>query len=265
MKDFILLIPCYNNPEGLIKSILSIEYSVEKFELLIVDDGSNIALNDEKFKKLKSGVCIEVLRLAENKGIVNALNAGLTRLKNRSDYKYIARLDAGDTCHPDRFTKQVNFLDQHPEIALLGTWCRFVDGNSNKGYDYITKTKHEDIVKEMHYKCSFIHPTVMFRKEITDTIGLYPTTFPHAEDYAFFWEIIKERKSEILPQILTFINFSRKNISALNYSEQLNSRINIIQKFGTIKIYKMAGIFLLKLKRFTPLSIIQFLKLNLSR
>lgn len=257
--DFVVLIPCYNNQKGLSDALQSISYPPEKFEVLIVDDGSTVPLEEQDLKK-HCRALIRVIRLDQNRGILSALNTGLNVLKQRTGISYIARLDAGDSCHEQRFYKQVDYLDKHPDIALLASWARFENTATGKGYDYITKTRHEDIVKEMHYKCSFIHPSVMFRKEILANVGVYPDQYPHAEDYAFFWRILKAYKGAVLPEKLVTISFSEKNVSAENYKKQLNSRKGIVKDFGDSNWYRMIGTVMLKLRCILPLSWILKLK-----
>lgn len=261
IKDFILLIPCYNNPDGLSRSIKSIHYPTEKFEVLIVDDGSTIPVSIDKLGDINPEIKIKIIRLDQNRGIANALNTGLKTLKDRTDYNYIARLDAGDTCHVERFTKQVQFLDSHKDIFLLGSWCRFQNAKTSRGYDYITKTKHEDIIKEMHYKCSFIHPSVMFRKEVLTTIGFYPENYPDVEDYAYFWLILKRFKGEVLALKLVEINFSANNISSKNYKKQLIQRMRVVNHFGARKLSKLVGLILLGCRFLLPQKMITKFKL----
>jgi len=242
MNDFILLIPYFNNYNGLISSINSINYPPDKYGILIVDDGSKSELNIQELEKLKPETSIKVIRLPQNQGIAKALNTGLAELHKRNDYKYIARLDCGDTCHPERFTAQVNFMDDHSEIALLGSWCKFTDIQSGKSYIYKTKLTHTELINEMHFKCSFIHPTVIFRREILDAIGYYPENYPHAEDYAFFWNILKRFDGAILSEIYVTIAMSTNTVSARNFREQLLSRKRIVRNFGTNLILKYLGI-----------------------
>lgn len=242
MKDFILLIPCFNNTEGLITSLKSIQYQPDKFEVLIVDDGSKIPLNESALKNEIPGIPMKVLRLPENVGVAKALNEGLKTIHNQNDYKYIARLDCGDTCQPNRFTEQVKYLDEHLEIGLLGTWCQFIDSVSGKSYTYKTKTEYENILKEMHLKCSFIHPTVMFRREVLDSVGYYPENYPHAEDYAYFWLILTQFKVSILPEVYVDIITNTKTVSSINFKKQALSRAKIIKHFGAFPIFKFGGI-----------------------
>lgn len=258
--DFVLLIPCYNNREGLLHSLKSISYPKEKCEILIVDDGSDVQLNQKVLQEKFPGLSIQVIRLEKNSGIVNALNQGLERIRGRSDVKYIARLDAGDDCLENRFYRQVDFLNAHPDIGILASWARFESKNTGDGYDYRTKIGHSEILKEMHFKCSFIHPTVMFRVELLDTIGVYPGDYPHAEDYAFFWKIVKTYNGAVLPERLVRIILSDKTISSINYKKQLRSRKKIVEEFGSDPIYKYIGLLILNIKLLLPPRLILFLK-----
>lgn len=257
--DFVVLIPCYNNQNGLLASVRSISYAPEKSEILIVDDGSKVPISHKELQD-QTRIPIHILRLEKNTGIRNALNAGLNLLSQRNNINYIARLDAGDVCDAQRFNKQVEFLNKNKDVALLASWTRFENAQTGKGYDYITQTEHLGILKEMHYKCSFIHPSVMFRKEVLQTIGVYPDAYPHAEDYAFFWKILKKYKGAVLPEKLVTISFSAKNISSENYKKQLNSRKRIVKDFGDNHWDQLIGTFMLNVRSVLPASLILKLK-----
>jgi glycosyltransferase involved in cell wall biosynthesis len=263
MKDFILLIPYYNDIEGLTVSLKSVVYQPDKFDILIVDDGSRIKLDETALQNLLPGVTIKILSLNENKGVAVALNTGLKELNKRTDFKYIARLDCGDTSSPNRFTEQVKFLDKYTDIYLLGSWCQFTDTTTGKSYLYKTKTEHTDIIKEMHFKCSFIHPTVMFRREVLDTVGYYPENYPHAEDYAYFWKIIRQFKGALLPEVLVNVTTNMQAISAKNYKVQVKSRIAVIKDFGTNKLLIICGVIGATLRRIVPYRLIMKTKLLL--
>ncbi len=243
MLDFYLLIPCYNNTEGLIRSLLSVEYPKEKFKVLVVDDGSTIPVSLSEFpEELLQKQTIEIIRLPENKGITEALDTGLRLILDRNDALYTARLDCGDTCRANRFYKQVLFLNESTDIALLGSLCLFIDHIKKTRFIYKAAEHHYAIFRQMHLKCSFIHPTVIFRNEIIKQTKLYPYDYPYAEDYAFFFELVKKYKTYIIQEILVETQINTKGISVKRRQEQIKSKINVIRSYGVIKLLTCAGL-----------------------
>jgi glycosyltransferase involved in cell wall biosynthesis len=248
--DFCLLIPCYNNTEGLLKSLESIHYTSSKFFVLVVDDGSEEPVSESVLKKsLTAEFPLHVLRLQKNAGIIHALNTGLQWIQKNLQTKYIARLDCGDTCTSDRFYKQVQYLDAHQDVALLGSWCIFKSADEKLGYKYKTPLTYKAICREMHFRNVFIHPTVMFRFSVIETCGMYPLSYPHGEDYAFFWKILKRYKGAVLDEFLTICEINTKGISLTNKSKQLNSRRRIVSTFASHVGLKMLGLLRLMLLR----------------
>ena len=109
-SEVVVLIPHYNNLSGLYKSLTSISEDIP-IDVLIVDDGSYekplLSYLEGNFNKLNK---IHLIMLENNVGIENALNAGLHFIFNDGKYKFIARLDAGDTCIPNRLFLQYSYL-----------------------------------------------------------------------------------------------------------------------------------------------------------
>ncbi len=251
--DFCLLIPCYNNTEGLVESLNTVEYEEEKYLVVVVDDGSAVALEEKLIRSgLKRPVRFVILTNKKNEGITSSLNKGLDWITTNTTTKYIARLDCGDTCDPERFVKQVQYLDLHHEVILLGSWCRFLDKKKSQGYSYKTPLLHEEIVKEMHFRNVFIHPAVMFRVSVIRENRLrYPVNFMYAEDYAFFWTLINNGQSFILDEFLTICEINGKGISLQNRGKQLRSRIKVVNHFATsfslkiLSYLRMSALFLI--------------------
>src|SRR5688500_10785280 len=126
--DFCLLIPCYNNFNGLIVSLKSVIYSSENYLVLVIDDGSKELVTIERIKAaMDAKKPAVVLHNEKNLGITATLNKGLSWIEENTSARYIARLDCGDICMPERFVMQVEFMDAHPETGLIGSWCRIVD------------------------------------------------------------------------------------------------------------------------------------------
>ncbi|MDH7462129.1 glycosyltransferase [Chitinophagaceae bacterium 26-R-25] len=258
--DFITLIPCYNNIEGLKRSIRTISYSPDKCAILVVDDGSNTAVSLETIEE-QTSIPVFLIRLTENKGITEALNAGLGWiLNNCHKVKYISRLDCGDECAADRFYKQVGFLDTNEQVAIVGSWCKFKNLATGDSYQYKTPVEHNSIIRKMHFKNVFIHPTVMWRTDITRQIGLYPMTYPHAEDYGFFYKILGKYKTAVIAEYLMTCEITLNGISLKNRKEQLKSRIEVVKKYGSSKILTFLGTMKLLILMLIPSTLLLTLK-----
>ena len=251
--DFCLLIPCYNNFDGLLLSLQSIFYFPDRFLVVVVDDGSKIPVTSASIELgIKIDFPLVVLRNEVNQGIAEALNRGLKWIEEQNAANYIARLDCGDLCAPDRFYKQVDFMQHHPEVGLLGSWCVFEDGDKSIHYEYKTPTGHSQITKAMHFRNVFIHPTVIFQTKLLKEAGYYPTEFVHAEDYAFFYQLIKITYTHILNQFLVTCEINDEGISSKNRQKQLIARGQVIMQYGTNPFLKIAGLLRLYALRLLP-------------
>lgn len=108
-------------------------------------------------------------------GIACALNTGLARCTST----YIARMDADDIAHPQRLAHQVAYLEQHPEVGVLGTCTRFestVERSTGMAsfvaWQNSIRSPHDHDVKRF-VDAPLAHPSVMFRRSLVDRYGAY--------------------------------------------------------------------------------------------
>lgn len=255
--DFYLLIPSYNNLDGLISSLKSICYNPEKFAVLIVDDGSTVVIDSASLLvALDAGISVNIIRLPVNQGITKALNHGMQWLARRHDYRFVARLDCGDICHKNRFTDQVTYLEQHPETDLVGTWCVFKNHATGSSYRFSSPAGHKRIMRQMYFRNVFIHPTVMWRAFVMHNATEYPDSFPHAEDYAFFYEILNRGRGAVIPKKLVTCEINHAGISIQHRKMQLKSRMQVVKRYGRNKMLVAAGIARLRLLMIIPYPLI---------
>jgi len=240
MNDIVVLIPHYNNIEGLKRSIASIK---ENVDILVIDDGSSEKPRLEELINCQQNpkVKIEILYLDTNQGIEHALNSGLNLILQKP-YKYIARLDAGDICAPNRFSIQKQYLEQNSDVYLVGSWAKVIYENSGEQYILKRPIDWESIRKGMFINNMFVHPTVMFRKELIEEIGIYPTNYKYAEDYAYFFKIVQRYKCENIPYPLVEYYINSNSISLRFYRTQLKSRIKIIWNHREPNVYFIYGL-----------------------
>lgn len=256
--DFYVAIPCYNDLTGLIDSLNSIHYHNDKFAILIIDDGSDEPIHRSLLSPfLTNDLHLEIIRIPINMGITNALNTGLQWLRDHSkEFRYVARLDCGDLCDPERFYRQVEYMDHHHDTDLLGSWCLFKNFESGESYTYKTPSDARRIKRGMYFRNIFIHPTVMWRAE-TMLDKSYPEKFPHAEDYGLFYELIHANlKCIILPEVLMICRLRTHGLSLANRDEQLKSRIKVIRQYGSNRLLRGLGVLKLGILRLVPYSIV---------
>lgn len=172
-----VIMPLYNAEAYLkeaIDSILAQTYT--NFELIILNDGSS-----DKSEEICLSYKDSRIRyyFHKNMGLAGTLNKGL----ELSTGIYIARQDQDDIAHKDRFEKQVNYLEAHPRVLLLGTWAKVFSDSS----DYIKLHNHAtlpSILKfDLLFDNPFVHSTVMFRKKDIEQVGPYNTDRSFFEDY----------------------------------------------------------------------------------
>ncbi len=222
----IVLIAHYNNPAGLLQSLKSIRESFS-VDICIVDDGSDEKFDETTLRKAYTNGQLFFLYLEKNSGIVAALNKGLVAIE-KWGYTHIARLDCGDLFHPNKLAKQLTYLQKNPTVKLLGTWVNFVDEQYHPFYVLKHPITHTEIKKKMYLNSMFVHPSVVFKTEILKKVGLYPSNYPHAEDYAFFFNIMKQYKVENYPEVLLDYVVEENSISTKNRFKQVKSRLKVI-------------------------------------
>lgn len=252
MPDFFLLIPCYNNTEGLIRSLQSIRYPWHQFKVVVVDDGSREpVLKEHLLLEVSPHLQVEVIHQPKNGGITLALNTGLELIHNQATEGFIARLDCGDLCSEDRFEQQVAFLKASSQVQLLGSWCYFRNFRTGENYSYRTPVEDREIQKKMYFKNVFIHPTVMWRFNSNNPV-YYPYEYPHAEDYAIFYELLKLGKGAVIPEFMVTCEINEKGISISNRQAQYKSRIKVVRAYGKSAWLKLLGTIKLRLLMLIP-------------
>ena len=186
MMQFSVLMSVYKNDSpadtaGALESVLN--QSCKPDQIVLVLDGPVPAELEMMIADAAAehGI-IDVVPLKENVGLGKALSIGLTHCR----YEYVARMDSDDYSLPDRFEKQIAFLEAHPETDVLG--------GQIAEYDLTMKRKiavrsvpvsMEEISRRMKTRNGMNHVTVMFRKPAVLSAGSYQHC-PYFEDY-YLW------------------------------------------------------------------------------
>lgn len=189
-----VLMPVYNCELYVREAIDSIlGQSFIDFEFLIIDDAST----DCTVSLIKSynDSRIQLIEKPINSGYTNSLNLGLQLAKG----KYIARMDGDDISLPERFARQVAFLEANPAVILCGTWYSII------GSDRIVKVpESHDAIKVALLKGNcFAHPSVMMRKLSLDVFQIvYDVSKEPAEDYDLWVRLVMKGRLYNLQEVL---------------------------------------------------------------
>lgn len=215
-----VVLPVYNSSSHLraaVKSILKQTY--QNFELIIIDDGSR----DNSYQILKSinDPRIILKKHSKNLGIVQTLNDGLNLCRG----KYIARMDADDLAEPDRFAKQVNFLESNPQVGVVGSWIR-VFGKQN--YVWKTLEHHQELKVKLFAESAIAHPSAMIRRSVLIKNNLrYNPKYQYVEDYELWIRLSRVANLANIPKVLLHYR---------THNNQIGSRKNLEQKRSLAKI-----------------------------
>lgn len=186
-KEYSVLMSVYHKerPEYLKQAIESIQVqSLSTNDFVLVCDGP---LNDEldaviQTKQLEMGENLNVVRLAKNGGLGNALNEGIKHCKN----ELVARMDSDDIAYPDRCEKQIAVFNTHSEVSICsGIVEEFTTDPNTVDTRRVPSETNAEIIEFAKKRNPFNHPCVMYKKSAVKAVGSYQD-FYLLEDY-YLW------------------------------------------------------------------------------
>lgn len=186
-KEYSVLMSVYHKirPEYLKQAIESIQVqSLSTNDFVLVCDGP---LNDEldaviQTKQLEMGENLNVVRLAKNGGLGNALNEGIKHCKN----ELVARMDSDDIAYPDRCEKQIAVFNTHSEVSICsGIVEEFTTDPNTVDTRRVPPETNAEIIEFAKKRNPFNHPCVMYKKSAVKAVGSYQD-FYLLEDY-YLW------------------------------------------------------------------------------
>ena len=213
-----VLLPVRDGERFLGKAIDSIlAQSLEDFELIIVNDGSADRSGEIIETYLASDRRVRSITL-EPTGLIGALNIGLEAA--RADL--VARMDADDIALPLRLEKQLAFLEQNPEVAVVGTQRQRVDTEGRFLRSSTYPCDPEALAKLFLSGGNGLdHPTVMYRRQAVLDVGGYREPFRSAEDRDLWLRLIDHHALANIDSVLLYHRWHEGNVSTRTRYTQL--------------------------------------------
>lgn len=184
-----VILPVHNAEKYLVEALESLRYQTyPHFEVIAIDDAST----DLSYKILRNYAKIDsrikVYKNKTNLKIANTLNFGLTKAKGH----YIARMDADDISLPNRFQKQLNFLQKHLGVVVVGGQCLTIDKNGKLTGKKLFPSSHIDIHELMYTANALQHPSIMINRSLLPkSFSWYNPSLTPAEDLDLYFRLGK--------------------------------------------------------------------------
>lgn len=200
--------------------------SVKPNEIVLVQDGpvpyglSRLVIE----YKEKYGDILNIIVLDKNGGLGNALRLGVENAK----YDIIARMDSDDICLPDRFEKQLAYLEAHPECDIVGgQMTEFIDSPDNIVGRREVPLSNEEIYEFMKSRCALNHVTVMFRKEAVLKAGNYQDWFWNEDYYLWVRMMLAKCQFANIPEVAVNVRSGADQYARRGGKKYFDSEIGI--------------------------------------
>ena len=206
----------YNGRKFLREAIESILIQTYKdFEFIIIDDFSSDGT--PRIIESYDDPRIVYIRNEKNLGLTTNLNKGLILARGQ----YIARQDDDDVSASHRLEQQVNFLEQHPDVVLVGCHYYLIDQNG-KLFSTCYAPMGDEAIKEFLKEANaFCHGAVIFRNTIVQKVGGYRQEAKYTEDYDLWLRLSEHYKLANIDVPLYSLRRATSSISTENIAKQI--------------------------------------------
>ncbi len=266
MSELAVIIPYFNAEKTLPKVLDGLAKATYKPDIFLADDASNKSPADiiQNYQKMLN---ITLISRSHNGGQAAAINSCLKQILNL-DYPFIAINDADDVSHPERFAKQIAFMQTH-NLDLCGTYAAIIHPDTQaKRYTLIHPDKHENILKGMFYNSCFVHPSVMFKRHVFEKTGLYNEQYRSAADYELFTRICRQGSLKVgnLPEELVDYYIGTQNTSVKKRQQQTLNRLKTqLRFFRPLNVHAYLGVGRTLMALLLPASLLFYLKSKFKR
>jgi GT2 family glycosyltransferase len=250
--DIAVVLPVYNPGEALAMTLESLRQQTVAFRLYLVDDGSS---SKPDYNPLLRGFDYRLIELDKNSGVSIAANTGLAAAL-AAEHAFIARMDCGDWCDPQRLELSRSYLLANPGVDFVGTWAVITSKNAGSNYLFAPPTGSDALARRLYHTMPFINPSTMARSQLFRTLGLYSSEV--AEDYEFCRRAARAGlRLANIPHVLLRKIEDATSISVRRRRAQLWSRLRVQWHYRDKSVHCMLGMIRTLLLFLTPRMILR--------
>ena len=246
---FSVLISVYGKDDASIfkEALLSVSkgQSIKPAQVVVVEDGPVPESIEQSITEVITATpeCeFTVIRKPQNAGLAAALNTGIKECK----HEWIARMDSDDISLPERFEKQLRFIENHPDVDIVGgAIAEFTEKPGDMQSERHVGLDMKAIREMAKSRTPMNHVSVMYKKTSVEKVGCYSENFGKLEDYKLWVDLIGNNSvlgniDDILVYVRTGNGFisRRSNKREINDWDMLQSYLlenGIISKLTALK------------------------------
>ncbi len=189
-------------------------------EFIVVDDGST-----DRTGTILDGWRDQRLRVYHQPrtGLTHSLNRAL----ELSTLPLVARMDADDVALPERFAKQVVFLQAHPDVGLLGTGCHEISSSGDVLRTLSPPADDATIRRALIRENPFIHSSVVVRRGALEAAGGYDESLSVAQDYDLWLRMSRVTRMANLPEPLVLRRLVPGRVSSTRDTDRLRTEVKV--------------------------------------
>lgn len=219
-----VIMSVFNSEKYLGEAVESILNQTHRdFEFIIVDDCSTDGSPDILNEYTRKDPRIRLLKNEKNLGLTKSLNRAISQAKG----KYIARMDSDDAALEDRLARQVEFMEYHPDVVLLGTAFYEIDASGKELSRKMFPLSDREIRRILIKYNPFCHASVLIRRAALAETGPYDEHISKTQDYDLWFRLANKGRVANLSDFLMKRRYEGGNISISGENEQLRWAIRI--------------------------------------
>lgn len=203
-----------------------VHQNVKPYEIVLVQDGpvpDGLSTLLQEYEAKYPSV-MHIIQLEKNGGLGNALRLGVENAR----YDICARMDSDDICLPDRFEKQLAYLEAHPECDIVGgQMTEFIDTPDNIVGRREVPLSNDEIYEFMKSRCALNHVTVMFRKQSVLNVGNYQDWFWNEDYYLWVRMMMASCKFANIPDVAVNVRSGADQYARRGGKKYFDSEIGI--------------------------------------